>query len=190
MSESPTKIFFEKIQLSPDEVAKLLKVTKDAVYKWMRGDREIDYAKMKILEQYAATKKKPSSSPINRKSAGEINLKAFRKGMRIAQNEIAAVLGTSQSWVSQVENGLTYLTLEQENKILNKWPEAKLYRQLVFEGHFSKDDYEFWKKRVEDLEARIKDKEEIINLLKQNNTLLKERAEFPEENDHDNHKAG
>lgn len=157
------KEILEKISLDVKEIAKLVETTPATVYRWKNGELKMNALARKVLLSHIQGDSLPIKPPID--------LKSFRKAARIGQNEVAILIGTSQSWVSQVENGQNDLTREQEEKILKKWPEADRFRhqpqQPTGSSTGSSEVENLLRKQIQLQEELLSEKDEKIQLLKE-----------------------
>lgn len=199
MSELTIEKIFKNYPIDVKEVAEALDVSPVTVYRWRSGERTIGTAHLKLLNQYIREKYGKTMEPIKGHGGtlpGRINLRAFRRAHRLAQKDIADMLGKSQSWVSQIENGQGDMTPEEERNLISAWPDADRFRREEAEAEEVTIEF-ILREQVRLLQERIKDKDEIIELLKKDkgiieetNKYLRDRIDFPGESDSGENESG
>lgn len=95
-----------------------------------------------------------------------IDLKRFREENNIKQKELATILGIPQPYISAIERGERPLNFEKYKKLLAH------YGDLIndYKHSSTTSDLEF---QIKILKEALRDKQEIINLLKLENERLK-----------------
>lgn len=102
-------------------------------------------------------------------------IKQFREAKRYSQYDIADMLGISQSAYLQIEKGKTELTVSRLNQIAEIL-EVSLGELLGIEAPENED----LKKRIQELEKSIQDKDMQIDAIVKSAELLKELSDLTE----------
>lgn len=172
--EDLEKILIE-MEWSQRRLAKEVGVTPPAVSRWLSGSNPITPQVRKLIENiyYKHLYENKMTSSYVFKDEHPINLKAFRKHSRVKQSDITELLGKSQSWISQIENGQGSLTEEEENKIIERWPEAEQFRGIIEQAPEERSEVEIL------LRDKIRLQEELLREKDEKIQLLKEKIDFP-----------
>lgn len=177
MTGKELKEILRKYGFNNSQFAELVGVDKSTIGKYLKGDLAISDSRAKLINMALGDL---SMWPAEQRSiSAPIDLKAFRKHCRVKQSEITELLGKSQPWISQIENGQGSLTREEEDKIIARWPEAERYKVAREEDvgmevgtatliNSLRDHLETNKKYIERLEKDLDNYELTIKILREN----------------------
>lgn len=187
MTGKELKEILRKYGFNNSQFAELVGVDKSTIGKYLKGDLAISDSRAKLIN---LALEDLSMWPVEQRSiSAPINLKAFRKQCRVKQSEITELLGKSQPWISQVENGQGFLTREEEDKIIDRWPEADRFRGAGRGGvgkqeaetatliDSLRDHLEMNKKYIARLEKDLDNYELTIKVLRENAEFQRKGAE-------------
>jgi transcriptional regulator with XRE-family HTH domain len=109
-----------------------------------------------------------------------IDLKSFRRDNNISQKEIVKILKLSQSYISEIENGIRPLLKDAYDKLyaifgddLLKYKRSENKKLKPYEINDEikskllvlEKENEYLKQKIQDKDKQLADKEKIINLL-------------------------